>query len=173
MKGEDRRSSILKLLTDTKQPIKGAKLSQMFQVSRQVIVQDVAILRAEGFDIVATPQGYLFIGNKNNYVSRVIAVKHLRKDIEDELKTIVYLKGRVIDVTIEHKIYGEITGKLMITSMDDAQQFIEQLNKKNAKPLSSLTDGIHLHRIEADDDETMTNIINALKERGYLISQEV
>lgn len=173
MKGEERRDSILSLLKDKKGPVKGGELSVKFNVSRQVIVQDIALLRAEGNDIIATPQGYVLLSNALNTVRRVIAVKHDEKDIEDELKTIVSMGGRIIDVTIEHKIYGEITGKLMLKSMYDVDQFLEKLRENGSKPLSYLTNGVHIHTIEADSEDNMERIIDILKLKGYLIPREV
>ncbi|TDT45993.1 transcription repressor NadR [Fonticella tunisiensis] len=173
MKGDDRRRSILNLLKGSRDPIKGSELSTKLNVTRQVIVQDIALLRAEGNDIIATPQGYILLQGALGGVKRVVAVKHSEHEVEDELKTIISLGGKVIDVTIEHKIYGEITGKLMLKSIYDLEQFIEKLNKNNSKPLLQLTGGVHLHTIEADGEEIMDSIISRLEEKGYLISQEV
>lgn len=173
MKGEERRNYILSLLKDSKEPVKGGELSNRLNVSRQVIVQDIALLRAEGINIISTPQGYILLQNANNTVRKVIAVKHEEKDIEDELKTIVCMGGRVIDVTIEHKVYGEITGKLMLKSMYDVDEFMERLKSNNSKPLSYLTDGVHIHTIEADNEEIMERIIEVLKLKGYIIPSEV
>lgn len=170
MKGEERRNKILDMLVKSQNSIKGSEFSKLFNVSRQVVVQDIALLRAEGNEIIATPQGYVFIGGGLNKTRRVIAVKHDESGIEDELKTIVSLGGKVIDVTIEHKIYGEITGKLMLKSMFDVEEFIRQVRVEGSKPLSQLTGGIHIHTIEADNDEIMDRIIAALKLKGYLVS---
>ncbi|QCX33573.1 transcription repressor NadR [Caloramator sp. E03] len=173
MRGEERRNYILSLLKDAKEPVKGGELSNRLKVSRQVIVQDIALLRAEGADIISTPQGYLLLQNAKNTVRRIIAVKHEEKDIEDELKTIVCMGGKVLDVTIEHKIYGEITGRLMLKSMYDVDEFMEKLKSNKSKPLSYLTDGVHIHTIEADNEEIMDRIIDVLKLKGYIIPSEV
>lgn len=173
MKGEDRRDKILSILIESSNPIKGAELSNKFSVSRQVIVQDIALLRAEGKDIIATPQGYVLIPEKAGRIRKIVAVRHKECEIEDELKTIVGLGGNVIDVTIEHKLYGEITGKLMLKSMYDVEHFTLKLKEEGSKPLSQLTDGIHIHTIEAESRDVMDRIVEALKGKGYLISQEV
>ncbi len=172
MKGEERRSKILYLLKNNQRPFKGGELSTQFDVSRQVIVQDIALLRAEGSDIIATPQGYMLISANLENVKRVIAVRHNERDMEDELKTIVNMGGRVLDVTIEHKIYGEITGRLQLKSLFDVEQFMKKINQEGSKPLSQLTQGVHIHTIEAEDNEVMNRIIQALEEKGYLITQE-
>jgi uncharacterized protein len=170
MKGEERRSKILSILKSANGPIKGAEISSMFDVTRQVIVQDVALLRAEGNNIISTPQGYVIITSNVNSVRKVIAVRHGEENIKDELGTIIALGGRIVDVTIEHKIYGELTGMLMIKSMFDLEEFLNKLGENDSKPLSELTGGVHIHTIEADDEEIMKRILNALNEKGYLIS---
>ena len=173
MKGEERREQILATLRETREPIKGSELSLRLQVTRQVVVQDIALLRAEGKDIIATPQGYILLQQGAAGVKRIVAVRHDENDIEDELKTIISLGGKVLDVTIEHKIYGEITGRLMLKSLYDLEEFLKRLKENGSKPLSHLTGGVHLHTIEADDNEIMNKILHQLKKRGYLISQEV
>ncbi|MBZ4664583.1 MAG: transcription repressor NadR [Caloramator sp.] len=169
MRGEERREAILSHLKKASSPLKGGELSKLYNVSRQVIVQDIALLRAEGHDIIATPQGYVLMVNNNQFIKKIIAVKHNENQIEDELRTIVSLGGRVLDVTIEHKIYGEITGKLMLRSIYDVEMFINRLRESKAKPLSNLTEGVHIHTIEADSEKDMERITKALKEKGFLI----
>ena len=173
MKGEERRDAILHYLKGASGPVKGGELSTIFNVSRQIVVQDIALVRASGVDIVSTPQGYVILPAPGNSVKRVVAVKHNENEIEDELKTIVSMGGRVLDVTIEHKIYGEITGRLMLKSIFDVDHFMKRLKDEGARPLSQLTQGVHLHTLEADDPSVMDRIINKLKEKGYLLSQEV
>lgn len=168
MKGDERKLEILSLLKESKNPIKGAYLAERFGVTRQIIVQDIALLKAQGHNIVSTPQGYIFLGGNQSY-SRVIAVKHGPERIEEELKTIIKLGGKVIDVTIEHRIYGEITGKLMLKSLYDVEKFIERLKESSDMPLSNLTGGVHLHTIEADSEETLERILKELDKKGFLI----
>lgn len=169
MRGEERREAILSYLKRASSPVKGGELSKLYNVSRQVIVQDIALLRAEGHDIIATPQGYVLMVNNNQFIKKIIAVKHDENQIEEELRTIVSLGGRVLDVTIEHKIYGEITGKLMLRSIYDVEMFIKKLRESNAKPLSNLTEGVHIHTIEADSERDMERILKVLQEKGFLI----
>jgi uncharacterized protein len=170
MKGEERRSKVLSILKNADGPIKGGELSSVLSVSRQVIVQDVALLRAEGNRIISTPQGYVVLNTNITNVRKVVAVKHEEENMEDELRTIISLGGRIIDVTIEHKIYGELTGMLMIKSIFDLEEFIKKTNENNSKPLSKLTEGVHIHTVEADNEEIMERILSALREKGYLIS---
>lgn len=170
MRGEERREKIICMLKESSHPIKGGDLSKLLNVSRQVIVQDIALLRAEGSEIIATPQGYVFLGGAANKVRKVIAVRHGEEGIEGELKTIISLGGVVLDVTIEHRIYGEITGKLMLKSHFDVDEFIRKVKLEGSKPLSHLTGGVHIHTIEADSEEAIERIIGALGEKGYLVN---
>ncbi|HHU63499.1 MAG TPA: transcription repressor NadR [Clostridiales bacterium] len=170
MSSEQRRRGILKILEDAEQPVTGSELSRHFQVSRQVIVQDIALLRAKGHDILATPQGYMLspvVVLKKP--TRILPCKHTQQQIRDELMTIVQLGGKILDVIIEHKIYGQFTGTLMIDTPEKVDDFVEKLNKEQAEPLSLLTDGVHLHTIEAEHDHLLDNIEHALAEKGYLL----
>lgn len=173
MKGEERRIKLLEILKSEGGPVKGSEISSRLMVSRQVIVQDIALLRAEGSKIIATPQGYMLTGEEKSKIIRVIAVKHGKDEIRDELETIVALGGRVLDVTIEHKIYGEITGNLMVKSLYDVDQFVKKLEGEKAKPLSDLTYGVHIHTVEADSQQAMNRIEDALSAKRYLIPKEV
>ncbi|MDD3223867.1 MAG: transcription repressor NadR [Clostridium sp.] len=170
MNSEDRRGSIGKFLENAKSPIKGEEFSKNLGVTRQVIVKDIAILRASGINIIATPKGYILSDKTQNGIKSVIAVNHSAEEIQDELETIVKFGGIIEDVIIEHKLYGEIRGILMIKTMYDVQNFMEKLKKYKNEPLSILTGGVHLHTIIADDQVSLNNILAALKEKQYLIS---
>lgn len=164
-----RREGILSKLEKSKAPITGTDLATAFDVSRQVIVQDIAILRASGINIIATPQGYMLPDAVRQTVSRVFACHHTPEQIEDELLAMVSLGGKVIDVIIEHKVYGELRGLLMLSSVSDVQDFMDKINQKGVEPLSSLTGGVHLHTVEASNTEILDKIENSLKQRGYLL----
>ena len=139
-RSEDRRNKILEYLSP-ENPLTGNKLGELLGVSRQAIVQDIALLRARGYEIIATPQGYL---NKtkeetSKAYSFTIASKHNKAQIKEELETIVDLGGKVIDVVVEHPVYGELSGYLMVSSRRDVEKFVESLSKSRAEPLSYLT----------------------------------
>lgn len=171
MTSETRREEILNVLKKAQEPITGNQLSQRFGVTRQVVVSDIAILRARGEQIVATPQGYLlYPGPLGQGIRRTIAARHSDdlEAIKDELLVIVDLGGTVIDVTVEHPLYGEMTGNLQCRTASDVEQFVSKMAEFNAEPLLVLNNGLHLHTIEAPDEETMTKIMAALEERGYL-----
>ena len=59
MNGEDRREKIINILRSSSTPVAGVALAKELNVSRQVIVQDVALLRANGTAIFSTNRGYV------------------------------------------------------------------------------------------------------------------
>jgi transcriptional regulator of NAD metabolism len=169
MNSKERRECIKNLLTKNNIAHKGQLLAEELGVTRQVIVKDIAIIRAEGVNIIATPEGYLMPIEESNYVRRVIAVSHDKDDIYKELECIVKFGGIVEDVTVEHSLYGEIRAMLMIKTIMDIEEFVKRFKEYSAEPLSSLTKGIHLHTIRADSDEIIERIIRELKDNNYLI----
>jgi hypothetical protein len=171
MNSRERREYIKKLLSKNNITYKGQFLADELNVTRQVIVKDIAIIRAEGLNIIATSGGYLITPNEErNFARRVIAVTHTREDIYGELYCIVKHGGVIEDVTVEHDLYGELRAMLMIKTPMDIENFIKKFKEFNAKPLSSLTKGIHLHTIRADNEEIIEDIIKELKDNNYLVS---
>lgn len=170
MDGEQRRTGILEVLSDQSKPISATFLAKKFEVSRQVIVQDVALLRAGGYDILATARGYILNKESNILCRRVVLVKHTRSETEDELNTIVDNGGRVRDVIINHPIYGDLVGDLMLKNRRDVKQFVKKIEETSANLLFNLTDGMHMHTIEAGTEEELDIIEEELKKRGYLES---
>lgn len=170
MEAIERREELLKILEGSSKSIKGTYLAEKFGVTRQVIVQDIAILRARGITILATPQGYLMPPKaENTMLRKTIVSSHKGYDhMEEELKTIVDLGGRIIDVIVDHPLYGEIKSPINVGSRYELSEFMTDIRKSNAEPLSSLTDGLHLHTIEVKDEKTFNMIIKALEEKKYL-----
>lgn len=168
---DDRRTEILAKLTSVNSPIKASDFAKEFGVSRQIIVGDIAILRAAGHKIIPTPHGYMLEADSRVGNTAVVACRHSNEDSLDELYVIVDNGGTVIDVTVEHPVYGEIHGLLNIESRYDADKFAEQLKAGGALTLSSLTEGIHLHTISYRDQECLDRIRAALEARGYLLSE--
>lgn len=169
MTSKERRKYIKELLNDIKKPKKGQELAEELRVTRQVIVKDIAILRAEGTKIIATPEGYMIPSDNKKGIEKIIAISHSREDIENELQIIVKYGGLIKDVIVEHPLYGEIKAMLMVKTPYDVQNFISKIKQYDAEPLLSLTRGIHLHTIEADTKENMKKIIDELRNKGYLI----
>lgn len=168
---DKRQKSILNELEQSNQPIVARKLAEKFSVSRQIIVGDIALLRAAGHEILSTPKGYLLQkewASSSNEVKRKFACKHSIDETVDEINTIVVNGGKVIDVSIDHPIYGEITGALNIFTQADAKHFNEKVKKGETSLLSELTEGVHMHTIAADTMEQLDRIEEKLDEKGYL-----
>jgi transcriptional regulator of NAD metabolism len=173
MKPADRRARILKTLNEQEQAITGSELASMLDVSRQVIVQDIALLRAQGHRIVATPRGYLAPPETaGGTVRRTFASTHSGEDIAEELNLIVDNGGHVLDVTVEHPLYGELRGLLMIRSRYDVEEFVRKMNEQEARPLLALTGGPHLHTVEAASEASLNRIEALLGERGFLVRED-
>ena len=144
-----RREELLKTLYEKQKPMSGESLAEKFDVTRQVIVQDIAILRASGKDIVSTNRGYYL---NEERTQKVFKVKHSDRDINKELNAIVDLGGRVKDVIVHHKVYGEIKKDLNCSSRRDVKIFIEKMKEEKSKPLDVLTGGVHYHTVLADNE---------------------
>lgn len=165
MTGEERRNEIIKTIKDSIKPIAGNKLADKYEVSRQVIVQDIALLRAAGYDILSTNRGYYI----RKHMIRIYKVSHTDEEMEDELNTIVDIGGKVIDVFINHKVYGRLRAELNIDSRRQVEEFLETIYSGKSSPLKNITSNYHYHTIEADSERTFELIEKALKEKNYLI----
>lgn len=172
MDGEQRRTLILQLLNTEKEPLSGTSLARRMGVSRQVIVQDIALLRATNKNILSTNKGYVIYGKQEGSLiyKRVFAVKHTDEEMREELYSIVDAGAKVLDVIIEHDVYGQIAVDLFINSRRDVDEFMEKILRNKAKPLKELTGDIHFHTVEASDEQTLNLVELKLKERGYLIN---
>lgn len=171
MDGNERREKLIEFIRNSKKPISGGELAQMLGVSRQVIVQDIALLRASDFDIISTTKGYMLYQTDEPKIKRVFHVKHSTKEIEDELCTIVDNGGKIIDVHVVHEIYGQIVTELIIRNRNDVYDFVEKVRDKKIVPLKELTAGTHRHTIEADSVETLNRVEEALRKKNYLVEE--
>lgn len=174
MKSAERRKEIARLLEGSGEPLKGAELASRFEVSRQVIVQDLALLRAEGAALVATPQGYLAVQpDQTAGLMKTVATRHNNfPSMEEELLIFIEEGARVLNVIVEHPLYGEITGSLMLATKRDVHHFMEKMRESGGEPLASLTGGVHLHRIQVPDERSWRKILTRLRERDYLAAEE-
>ena len=170
MEGDVRREKIIDILEKGEKPVSGTELSEMLNVSRQVIVQDIALLRAVNKSILSTNKGYILYREPKAKCNRSFHVFHDDSRIEDELNTIVDNNGKVLDVVVEHDIYGQITVDLIISSRRDVREFVEKLNANRTKPLKELTGGVHYHTVEADSEKALDVIEEELMKKGYIIS---
>lgn len=170
MNAQNRRKKILIKLINSQVPVSASSLADEFKVSRQIIVGDIALLRAGGHDITATPRGYVLEGEETSHpFVGIIACKHTSKQLHEELYTIVDFGGTVIDVTIEHSIYGQLSGQLNISSRYEADLFVESVSGESDKPLSTISGGIHLHKIGCKTEEIFEMIKSKLEEKGFIL----
>lgn len=167
MSGQERRKEIISIISSATAPVSGTVLARELQVSRQVIVQDIALLRARGTQILSTARGYLIQSQPS--VARIFLVNHTDEQIPQELNTIVDQGGRVRDVFIHHQAYGKLSADLIIRSRRDVERFMEEIQKGQSSPLKNLTSGVHCHTVEADTKEDLDRIENKLREIGVLI----
>lgn len=168
MTGKERRDSIIKMISG-KSPVSGGSLSKSLDVSRQIIVSDIALLRAEGYDIISTNRGYFL--NSPSGATIVVKVNHTDEQTEDELNTIVDLGGTVIDVFVHHKVYGKISADLNIRSRRNVKEFIENIKSGKSTPLKNITSNYHYHTIAAENEEVLNIIVEELKNKGYLVEE--
>lgn len=172
MSGEERRREIVELLKDSATPISGTALAKKLSVSRQVVVQDMALLRASRYDILSTTKGYVLNEPvKSQEQTRVLKVLHTDEQIEQELQMIVDFGGVVQDVFVQHRIYGTMRADMNIRSRKDVSEFMEHLQNGKSSPLKNITSGYHFHTIAADSEETLNLIEQALRRKGYVIDE--
>lgn len=164
--GTDRRKQLLTLMRESKGPLSGTWLGKATGVSRQIVVQDIALLRTMGHPIVSTARGY-FLAELKQAV-RTVKVCHTDAEVEDELTTIVDLGGCVLDVTINHRVYGKVSAPLNIKNRRDIQIFVNDLKTGKSTPLSNVTSGYHFHRIAAEQEDILDEIEEALQQKNYL-----
>lgn len=170
MKAEQRRKEIVNLLTAKKEPLSGGALSEILSASRQIIVQDIALLKASGYEIVSTNRGYVL--HTTPLVERVIKVKHTSEQTEDELSTVVQYGGSIIDVFVWHKVYGKIQANLNIFTLNDVKNYREKILSGKSTELMNVTSGYHYHTIRADDEQTIEKIEKALLDKGFIVSEK-
>lgn len=165
----ERREKLLNIIEESNKPIKGNELAKLLNVSRQIIVQDIALIRASGKEIVATPQGYI-IFNQNSKIEEKIKCKNHKSNEElfDELKIIVDMGGTIKDVIVNHPIYGEIKAELNISSLRDINEFMNKIEKEEFKQLSSLTECNHIHTIQVSKKEILDDILRKLREKDMI-----
>ncbi len=174
MDSKERREKIKTILKKSKGAVSAGRLSERLGVSRQIIVGDVALLRAAGCNIDATPRGYIMRTEdklQSTADRAVIVSKHDSARTEEELNILVDNGCKVIDVTVEHPVYGQLTGLLDIASRYDVKSFIKRAAKVGAHSLSELTDGVHIHTIEYTDEDAYKRALSELKRAGFLYTE--
>ena len=168
MEAVSRRQAILDRLRSADRPVSASALAAGLNVSRQIIVGDIALLRAGGAEISATPRGYV-LPRATDGITRTIACRHTLAQTGQELDILVDNGCTVLDVIVEHPVYGQLTGQLQISSRYDVEQFLARIRDSDAAPLSMLTGGLHLHTLCCPNEDAYTRACAALKAAGLLL----
>lgn len=168
METASRRQAILDRLRSADRPVSASALAAGLNVSRQIIVGDIALLRAGGAEISATPRGYV-LPRATDGITRTIACRHTLAQTGQELDILVDNGCTVLDVIVEHPVYGQLTGQLQISSRYDVEQFLARIRDSDAAPLSMLTGGLHLHTLCCPNEDAYTRACAALKAAGLLL----
>lgn len=166
MNSEKRREAIVKRLSEAETPISASRFAEELGVSRQVIVQDIALLRAGGMDIFSHSRGYVL--EKSDIYKRIFKVHHSNEDVEKELNIFVDAGGTIEDVFIFHKAYGTVRAPMGIKSRRQVKQFLNDIATGKSSLLMNVTSGYHYHTITADSPETLELIESSLRENDFL-----
>lgn len=169
MTGSERRAYIIEQIKSSRTPVSGTVLAKQCEVSRQVIVQDIALLRTAGYDILSTNRGYIL--HVPDIASRVFKVRHTDEQLEEELNLIVDLGGYVVNVFVNHRVYGHLEAELGIRSRKMVKEFLRDIESGVSSPLKNVTSGYHYHKVEADTEDTLDEIEEMLREKGLLVEQ--
>jgi len=171
MLGTERRKLLVTTLTQSKEPITGRELGDLTNVSRQVIVGDITLLKAKGEPIIATNRGYVYMHPQVELerTEYVIVCNHTSEQTEEELNILVDNGVTVKDVKIDHPVYGDLTASVMVSNRNEVKKFIENIQKTNASFLLELTEGIHLHTLIANSEKEINNALAALRRVGILV----
>ena len=170
MKAVERRKIISEILLNSDKPITGSELAERMNGSRQIIVQDVALLKASGHNILSTHNGYVI--QNSPMAERVFKMRHSSEDTEEELNTIVSLGGTVVDVFVWHKVYGKMSASLNIYSKYHVDKFLNGVRSGSSSELMSITDGYHYHTVRAESQEALEKIEKTLIKKGYIVPED-
>lgn len=171
MKAQSRRNAIMEVLQKEEQPISASTLAKRYNVSRQIIVGDVALLRAGGADISATPKGYLLARDRGGIQRQIVCI-HSGEQMGKELYICVDNGCCVLDVIVEHQVYGQLVGQLQVSSRYEVNNFWHWLLQDSVHALSELTDGIHIHTLRCPDEAAFQRVWEALDAEGFLVKNE-
>ena len=166
LSGQKRREQIIKILKSSEQPVAGKELARRLEVSRQIVVQDMALIRANGIDVLSTNRGYVI--REPEQASRVFKVIHTDEQVEDELNLFVDLGAKVENVFVYHKVYGVIKVDMNIKSRRDVHKYIEDIASGKSTNLMNLTSNYHYHTIVTEDEQTLDIIQEELQQKGFL-----
>lgn len=169
MKPYERRKELALILASKKCAVPGDELAKELKCSRQIIVSDIAILKASGYDIISTNRGYII--NSSPLLEKVFKVKHTSEETKEELNLIVNSGGIVADVFVWHKVYGKIKADLNIFSPAGIDKFIEGIKSGKSTELMNITDGYHYHTVKADSAKILDEIEYELNKRNFIVPE--
>ena len=172
MNSEQRREKIISVLQTSDKPVSASCFANEFSVTRQIIVADIALLRASGHQIRAEHKGYVLERSEPHAMVKRLVVKHGQNDLTNELYAIVDNGGKVLDVIVQHPVYGKIVAELNLSSRYDVDRFVRRSNETDSKPLLILTEGLHIHTVTVNDEDSFRNIIARLSELRILVEYE-
>ena len=166
MNAEERRERIIEILENANAPVTATAIASKFGVSRQVIVGDIAILRASGLAVNSLVKGYIL--EKKSRVSKVFKVLHTDEQVEEELGLIIDLGGYVEDVFVFHRVYGKLVASMNIRTHEDIQRFLDEIATGKSSLLKNVTSGYHYHTVSAENERAINAIETALTEKGFI-----
>ncbi len=169
MYGNERREKIRKDLKKSLKAIKGSEFAKKYKVSRQVIVQDIALLRAVGEQILSTAGGYIYFSFHMDKPKRVFAVKHTTADISKEISAVIRSGGTLLNVFITHPIYGDLVADMIIGDKKQMNEYVGKCEKVKFIPLMALTGEVHYHTVEASCEDNLDEIEKSLEDLGFLL----
>ena len=165
--GQERRAENMNIQGQSTKAHSGAALGKQLGVSRQVVVQDIALLRQSGEEIYATNRGYV-IGVANARPKRLFKVHHTIEQTGDELNLMVDHGVVVENVIVNHRTYGRLSANLGFRNRRDVARFLNELATGASTPLMNITSGYHFHEVSADSEEVLDELEAALGEAGFL-----
>lgn len=169
MTNSERREQIMQKLIESDKSITATDFANMYGVTRQIIVSDIAILRALGNKIISAKSGYSAQKTDDGRIIESIVCRHSADEVTDELYAVVDNGGYVIDVIVEHPVYGQLSGELNLRSRSDVDEFIRRVKDSGASQLCDLTGGLHIHTLSLPGGEAYAKIKEVLIEKGILI----
>ncbi len=124
------------------------------------------MIRAGGHEITSTNRGYVL--KEEPAVRRTFYVNHSDEALFDELVAVVDMGGKVINVMVEHKVYGKMEADLNIASRRQVNVFMSEIQSGQSSPLKNITSNDHAHIVEAESEEILNLIEEKFREMGIL-----
>lgn len=149
----------------------GSKLSSLLGVSRQAIVNDIAILRASGEAVVGGPHGYR-LGRVSGLLE-IIHCNHPPERGREELEILLDRGIAVLDVGVNHSVFGEVRASVVVETRADIERHAAAIAEAGEAPLSVITGGRHSHTVRAPNQDALDAAKRELRERGILDGAEM